>query len=66
MGKSHTNKDCLLFFHCKLKHVLNFIYTSPHISRVSQMMRQTRVVIVPLQNKERKLHKNVCPQTLNF
>jgi hypothetical protein len=53
MGKSHTNKDCLLFFHCNLKQVLHFIYASPHISGVSQMIRQTTGVIAPLQNKEK-------------
>jgi len=32
---------------------LNFIYASPHICGVPQMIRQTTGVIAPLQNKEK-------------
>lgn len=63
MGKSHTNKDCLLFFHCNLKKVLNFIYASAHISGVSQMIRQTTGVIAPLQNKEKSSQQYISADT---
>jgi hypothetical protein len=48
---------------------VNSLKTHPHawyIQSVSTTLAQTSGVSSPHQNKKKKVHINICPQTLNF